>query len=159
LCNLCSGPIAQERGEQAQPDVRDGPLGHLFSGVPVRNVRDLVGDDPGQLRLVLRGVDQTTMHPYRPAGQGKRVDLTVVRNVETVGIPRAVSTCDDTPPNARDITGDQAVAKSRHILTHLLLGFATKGDFIADRNQLKSASRAGCRQRQRKRKDDRLHHD
>jgi hypothetical protein len=69
-------------------------------------MRDFVGDDPGQLRLVLRGIDEAAVNPDGSSGQGKRVDVARVRDVEAIGILRAVGAGGEAAAEPRDVIGN-----------------------------------------------------
>jgi hypothetical protein len=62
-------------------------LGDHAGDVPLRDVRNLVRQHPGNLRLALRGEQQARVHPDIAAGQRKRVDLVVAYEKEIEFLP------------------------------------------------------------------------
>ena len=50
----------------------------------LHNVRNLVGNDPGELSFIVCRLDRSHIHEDRPTGKSKGVDLFLVHDVEAV---------------------------------------------------------------------------
>ena len=66
-----AGIVAEHGAEQTEKTIGDQLLGDLIGGVPLRDVRDLVGEHAGDLRLVGGRVQDARdeSRPVRPAAR------------------------------------------------------------------------------------------
>ncbi len=77
LDDLTGRPAAPAEHASQDPDarLREVGLGSVVRAVAKRDVRDLVSDDSGELRLRRHGLDQAPREVDRAAGKRERVDV------------------------------------------------------------------------------------
>ena len=102
----------------------------LHRAVTQDHVRQLVRHDPGNFPFRARRLNHAAIQEHRPAGQGERVDLTQVHDLERVPELRltelARDLVDEPFPNALDEIFRAIVIEHRHLPAHLGGGLASE---------------------------------
>ena len=104
-----AGPASLgEDDERDGTDLRVVHLGHLTGGVVGADVGGLVGHDAGELGLFIGGHDEAGVDVEESAGQGHRVNLVGVDDLDGEG-DLAVGVLDDVLADAVDVFDDDGI--------------------------------------------------
>jgi len=93
-------------------------------------MRDLVRQHARNLRFVAGRVQHTTIDPHRTAGQGERVDLSVIGHRERIRILRARRGGRKSLPDSFDVPTDPRIAELRHLFPDLRVFLASDFDLL-----------------------------
>jgi hypothetical protein len=127
--------VSKDGAEKRQQAVGHHRLGELIRRMPPRNVSGFMGEHADELRLVSRCFDRPAVDPDGPSGQGKRVDLFVIRDRIRIWIPRPPGVCGKLPADAADVGEDLRVGDRRGFFSDLRVGLTANLNFLVDRNQ------------------------
>jgi hypothetical protein len=122
--------VAEEGPEQAEQTVRDEPLADLAGGVTACDMRDLVGEDTSQLRLVGACLDGAAVNPDGTTRQRERVDLPVVSDREAIRIRRAGRMGRKRLAESTDVSDGDRIRHLRHLRLDVPLRLTAQGDLI-----------------------------
>jgi hypothetical protein len=119
---------------------------HLLDRVPLRDVADLVAEHAGNLRQRLGALDQPAVDVDEAAGNGERVDLRAVDDVEVPVEPAVIREVGDRVAEQIHVLGDRRILDDRELGIYLARVIGSKLNFLLGRNPAACGDRA-CHQR------------
>jgi hypothetical protein len=131
---------AEDRAGNLADRRADRPLlarGRLGGAVTQRHVRNLVRHHAGHLGFRLRLLDHAAIEEHRSAGQGERVDLLLVHDVERVAEPAVAVLGRDRlhqpATHVLDVVVHALVVQQRELFLDLVRRFLAKLHIVLDR--------------------------
>jgi hypothetical protein len=134
---LCKTAVAdaRERAHDGDSDVRLFRGLHLFDGVALDHVTDLVAESSGQLVQLFRALDQPSIDVDISAGQCKGVDLLRVHDVEMPIQVRAAGSLRDRVAKSLDVSTDGRIGYDRDLGVDFLGVLPAESDFLVLRDR------------------------